>query len=203
MPDQVNHTSDGELSTSDAILQGIDGGWWDEFFADRAKPIAFFKEWPDENLDEWFSGGLLSPGRVLELGCGNGRNAIYLAGRGCTVDAVDFSAQAIGWARERAEAAGAAVVFHRCSIFDEAKAASRRLAHPLPNCPVRQHIPIGAPPLHLPALELLLVQRRVQPAAAQQLLVRPRLHHLAAVDHVDHVRADDRRQPVRDRDRGP
>lgn len=45
------------------------------------------------------------PGRVLELGYGNGRNAVYLAGQGCHADAVDFSAKAIGWARERAAAA--------------------------------------------------------------------------------------------------
>lgn len=42
----------------------------------------------------------------------------YLASRGCNVDAVDFSAQAIEWARERAESAGAAVNFQHCSIFD-------------------------------------------------------------------------------------
>jgi SAM-dependent methyltransferase len=58
------------------------------------------------------------PGRVLELGCGHGRNALYLASQGCCVDAVDFSAQAIDWARERAQSAGAAVRFQHCSIFD-------------------------------------------------------------------------------------
>ncbi len=39
---------------------------------------------------------------------------------GCSVDAVDFSAQAIEWARERAEQAGAPVGFQCCSIFDAA-----------------------------------------------------------------------------------
>ena len=99
-------------------LQGTDGGWWDEFFTDRSKPVPFFAEWPDENLAEWFRSGLLSPGRVLELGCGNGRNAAYLASLGCTVEAVDFSAQAISWARERADRAGVLVSFQCCSIFD-------------------------------------------------------------------------------------
>jgi SAM-dependent methyltransferase len=43
----------------------------------------------------------------------------YLSGtHGCRVDAVDFSQQALEWARERAESAGAAVNFQRCSIFD-------------------------------------------------------------------------------------
>jgi tellurite methyltransferase len=38
----------------------------------------------------------LAPGaRVLDLGCGEGRNAFFLAGRGCDVTAVDISASAI------------------------------------------------------------------------------------------------------------
>lgn len=100
-----------------ATFLGADGTWWDEFFTDRSKAIPFFVDWPDENLAEWFGSGLLAPGRVLELGCGNGRNATYLASRGCSVDAIDFSAQAIGWARERTSQAGATVIFQQCSIF--------------------------------------------------------------------------------------
>ncbi len=98
--------------------ESLGSAWWGEFFADRAKPCPFFVDWPDENLAAWFGDGTLTPGRVLELGCGHGRNALYLAGQGCRVDAVDFSAQAIDWARERAQSAGAAVHFQRCSIFD-------------------------------------------------------------------------------------
>ena len=60
-----------------------------------------------------------------------------------------------------------------------------------------------AAPLHPAALELLVVQRRVQPAVPEQVPVRPRLDHLSAVDDVDHVGVDDGGQPVRDRDRGP
>jgi SAM-dependent methyltransferase len=64
--------------------------------------------------------GLLTIGRVLELGCGNGRNAVHLASLGCTVDAVDFSTQAIEWAQERARLAGVVVTLQCCSIFDAA-----------------------------------------------------------------------------------
>lgn len=74
----------------------------DGFFSDRAKPCPFFVEWPDENLAEWFHKDLLVPGHVLELGCGNGRNALFLTELGCRVDAVDFSQEAISWASERA-----------------------------------------------------------------------------------------------------
>ena len=61
---------------------------------------------------------MLTPARVFELGCGHGRNATYLASLGCSVDAVDFSAQAIEWAKERAKQARAPVDSQCCSIFD-------------------------------------------------------------------------------------
>jgi SAM-dependent methyltransferase len=118
--DPFIYTHDDVLRMLDSLLAGRDHEWWGEFFADRSKPCPFFVEWPDENLVAWFGEGLLAPGRVLELGCGNGRNATYLASLGCSVAAVDFSAQAIEWARERAASAGAEVDFQRCSIFDAA-----------------------------------------------------------------------------------
>src|SRR5438045_64472 len=45
--------------------------------------------------------GALAPGRALDLGCGSGRNAIWLAGRGWSVTAVDFSDEALALARRR------------------------------------------------------------------------------------------------------
>jgi SAM-dependent methyltransferase len=43
--------------------------------------------------------GELRPGRALDLACGAGRNAIWLAERGWRVTAVDFSGIALGMAR--------------------------------------------------------------------------------------------------------
>lgn len=43
---------------------------------------------------------------VLDAGCGNGRNAVYLAQFGCRIDAVDFSSEAISLAKERIASAG-------------------------------------------------------------------------------------------------
>jgi SAM-dependent methyltransferase len=116
--DPLIYTSDDVLCMLDALLEDKGRARWNEFFADRAKPCPFFVEWPDENLVAWFGDGVLTPGRVLELGCGHGRNATYLASLGCSVDAVDFSAQAIEWARERAKQAGVPVNFRCCPIFD-------------------------------------------------------------------------------------
>src|SRR3954466_14110312 len=45
--------------------------------------------------------GDLPPGRALDLACGEGRNAIWLAERGWTVTAVDFSDVAVEKGRSR------------------------------------------------------------------------------------------------------
>jgi SAM-dependent methyltransferase len=51
----------------------------------------------------------LRPGRALDVGSGEGADAIWLAERGWTVTAVDVSDVALGRAREAAERAGATV----------------------------------------------------------------------------------------------
>ena len=48
----------------------------------------------------------LTPGRVLDVGCGEGTDAIWLARRGWSVTAIDVSAVAVSRAREAAELAG-------------------------------------------------------------------------------------------------
>jgi SAM-dependent methyltransferase len=51
----------------------------------------------------------LAPGRALDLGCGNGRHAMWLAEHGWRVTAVDFSTEALRQAREHAVASGVEV----------------------------------------------------------------------------------------------
>lgn len=51
------------------------------------------------------------PGRVVDLGCGNGRNAVWLARRGWHVEAVDISAVGIEQAQQRSERAGVHVAW--------------------------------------------------------------------------------------------
>jgi SAM-dependent methyltransferase len=48
----------------------------------------------------------LPPGRALDLGCGAGRNAVWLSERGWRVTAVDFSDVALAIARDLAAARG-------------------------------------------------------------------------------------------------
>lgn len=51
----------------------------------------------------------LSPGRALDLGCGEGRNAVWLAEQGWDVTAVDFSDVGVGKGREMAAKRGVEV----------------------------------------------------------------------------------------------
>jgi len=116
--DQFIYTSDDVLRMLDDLLAGSGSAWWDQFNTDESRAVPFFTDRPDENLAAWFAQGQLVPGRVLELGCGFGRNATYLAELGCDVLAVDFSAQAIQRARKRARPVIGSVDFRCCSIFD-------------------------------------------------------------------------------------
>lgn len=99
MNDETIYSHEDTLRMLDAFFRE-EGEWWDEFYADKEKGIPFFRDCPDENLVESFSGGVLTPGRVLELGCGGGRNAVYMARQGCKVDAVDISQAAVNWGME-------------------------------------------------------------------------------------------------------
>jgi SAM-dependent methyltransferase len=56
--------------------------------------------------------GPLSPGSAVDLGCGEGRNAIWLASLGWEVTGVDFSAAGIDVATSRAQQAGVDVAWH-------------------------------------------------------------------------------------------
>lgn len=51
----------------------------------------------------------LAPGRALDLGCGEGRNAVWLAEQGWQVTAVDFSGVGIAKGREMASKRGVEV----------------------------------------------------------------------------------------------
>lgn len=93
------------------LATGDGKDFWDGFYADRSSPVPFFAAKPDENLAAYLDAGLIAPGRALDLGCGPGRNALFLASRGFAVDAVDLSAVAVAWAEDRAREAGAEVRF--------------------------------------------------------------------------------------------
>ena len=63
-------------------------------------------------LIELVEGGTVPPGRALDIGCGTGTNAIYLARRGFEVVGTDIARLAIRRARRKAREAGASVSFY-------------------------------------------------------------------------------------------
>ncbi|WNS41345.1 class I SAM-dependent methyltransferase [Paenibacillus sp. MMS20-IR301] len=117
MTDETIYGHEDTLKMLDALFRE-EGEWWDQFYADKNKGIPFFKDQPDENLVEYFDTGCITPGKTLELGCGGGRNAVYLAKQGCSVDAADISRAAIDWGTDRAATHQVKVNFSCCSIFE-------------------------------------------------------------------------------------
>jgi SAM-dependent methyltransferase len=107
-----------DTSTPQTRLEQSERANWEDFYADRSRKCPFFVGVPDENLAEWLGSGALRGARALDIGCGFGRNAIYLAQHGFTVDAVDQSASAVDWAKEEVARAGVPVSVHGASIFE-------------------------------------------------------------------------------------
>lgn len=118
MTQQHDGASQDELSRLDALLSGHESGWWNQFYQDRAKPCPFFVTSPDESLAQWVGQGLIPPGRAIEFGCGHGRNSIFLARHGFSVEAVDYSPTAIDWARERVAQADVPVSLACRNVFE-------------------------------------------------------------------------------------
>ncbi|BAB05777.1 class I SAM-dependent methyltransferase [Halalkalibacterium halodurans] len=106
------------LCLLDELIKNESTFRWDEFYLERERDVPFFVLAPDEQLVEYVCTGLIESGKVLELGCGPGRNAIYLAENHFEVDVVDLSQKAIDWAMDRANERKASIRFIRENIFN-------------------------------------------------------------------------------------
>ncbi|NOX56931.1 MAG: class I SAM-dependent methyltransferase [Planctomycetes bacterium] len=73
---------------------------------------------PSSELQRVLKEYQIGPCRTLELGCGTGTNAVFLAERGFEVTACDVSEQAISLARQRADRANVAVQFLTCDLLE-------------------------------------------------------------------------------------
>jgi SAM-dependent methyltransferase len=80
---------------------------WDERYEHRDLPWDIGV--PDPHLVEVVESGSVARGRVLEIGCGTGTNALWLASRGFEVLGIDISPRAI--AQAAAKLAGESVRF--------------------------------------------------------------------------------------------
>jgi SAM-dependent methyltransferase len=83
------------LNTTDAVT------FWDKTYAART---AARDPQPNARLTDTVTG--LAPGDVLDLGCGDGGDALWLAGQGWRVTAVDISAVAVTRLAALADARG-------------------------------------------------------------------------------------------------
>lgn len=97
------------LELLDEKVHGVE---WNRFYEDRERPVPFITQntMPDENLVSFLKKNPQIKSAV-EFGCGEGRNAIYMAKQGIEVTAYDLSESAIENAKSIMADAGVTVNF--------------------------------------------------------------------------------------------
>src|SRR5436309_5039096 len=112
--------SPGSGSAPDAVLGrhgerggGMDSAEWDRRYSATG---LLWTASPNRFVVAELTG--LAPGRALDLGCGEGRNAIWLAEQGWQVSAVDFSAVGLDKARRLAGERGVTVDWVSADLRD-------------------------------------------------------------------------------------
>lgn len=112
MPASPNDQHAGGPSAWEPCRKAAD---WDERYASTAQ---MFSGEPNFALVTEASG--LQPGRALDVGCGEGADAVWLAGQGWTVTALDVSEVALQRAALRAGQAGAQVDWVHAGLVEAA-----------------------------------------------------------------------------------
>lgn len=101
--------------------------WWAKAY-DRMRELRFYYHYVDFKVAQSevpFIEAVLSLGpesQILDLGCGNGRHAILLAGRGYQVTGIDYSEGPLEIAKEEAKRQGLEIIFRQQDMrtLDEA-----------------------------------------------------------------------------------
>lgn len=100
---------------------------WDLAFSDETRPEADFLQWMiEESLQ-------LKTARVLEIGCGGGRQVIEMAGRGFQVTAFDLNAECVAETRRRVRRRGLQATVVEADMADFQLPHTFDLAHCLVN----------------------------------------------------------------------
>ena len=73
---------------------------WNQRYAEDS----YHKNNPVTLVEDWLPG--IPVGKALDMACGAGRNAIFLAQSGFQVDAIDISSEGLDQARQKAESQG-------------------------------------------------------------------------------------------------
>lgn len=90
----------------------MDGQGWDAYYSANAEPWTR----PDDDLQREVAG--LKPGRAIDLGAGEGADALWLAGRGWQVTAVDYAEAAIATVQRLAHERGLEVTGRVADVTD-------------------------------------------------------------------------------------
>jgi SAM-dependent methyltransferase len=89
---------------------------WDEFYAGNGDDAPHWSGEPNPTLVAEVA--THQPGRALDVGCGEGGDAIWLARRGWQVTGIDPSGLALDRARAAGRAAGVEVTWVRAGLLD-------------------------------------------------------------------------------------
>lgn len=115
IPQKPILTSDDAAFLEHSLATKVD---WESFYSEGQRTPPFLRNVPDENLVRFVEKWNLRSGSAIDLGCGIGRNAVFLAKAGFRVDAVDLSRTVIARGRQFAEEGRVHVNFIVGSVFD-------------------------------------------------------------------------------------
>jgi SAM-dependent methyltransferase len=90
---------------------------FEERYRDKETPWELNR--PDNNLIDFVTSLPVLPGPAIDLGCGTGSNAIWLASQGFRVTGCDLSAIALDQARAKAGQAEVQCAFHQMDFMNE------------------------------------------------------------------------------------
>jgi len=92
---------------------------WEKVYSEYGlAQIPWHSDKPDQEFMELIEDRDVKPCRVLDVGCGAGTDAIYLASKGSDVTAIDVSHEAIRIAKEKAGQMGVKVNFIAGNFLD-------------------------------------------------------------------------------------
>jgi methyl halide transferase len=92
---------------------------WNERYQQGKEALPWDTGSPAAELVEYFTGLAVQPKRALEIGCGTGTNALWMAEQGVSVVATDVSPAAIEAAKEKCTKAGVTVDFRVSDIVEQ------------------------------------------------------------------------------------
>ncbi len=108
--------ANGDHDRSSGLGCAVDGDW-DERYSVREQ---IWSGEPNGALVAEVAG--MAPGTAMDVGCGEGADAVWLTKHGWDVTAIDVSSVAVERSRVHAEAAGVQVTFEALSLLDAAAA---------------------------------------------------------------------------------